>query len=430
MTIFEIKIKTSINKSTTLSYNEKGDDLANIIHKDDTIHTLKQKIAYKMKDEGVSANELYIFYESHDYYDYIKAENQMLNSAAVNDETLKLLNDNITDKEGIIHHRDTTIEFPTDKMITKITYYKPLSVRCIDDDGNYDHTFAVDPFNIMSLKNKGGIELYGSSRNSILRNSERLIDCNFKINNDKIVLTVVKIQDILKHIEKNKPDIDPKKLVELYYPYFKKYAILTSKDVDTKRTELKMELKDKNEYFWRFNELIDKYNTIDTGSTVVSSGIKSFELIINNSYTASFPIESIFKNIHANQEIPVVKYNPGYKRENLYRLYTKTSNERGENLPVYDRRQIINATDNEITHDEIVMVIKPNNDTIYNNLSLIFNNKGKIVVKGSYIDFLKCDDNESILESLIGELHQLVQPKIDSVNGFLELTGYRINDFE
>jgi len=435
MTIFEIKIKTTENKSTTLSYNDKDDDLANIIHKDDTIHTLKQKIAYKMKDEGISANELYIFYEAHDYYDYIKAENQMLNSATVNGatvnaETLKLLNDNITDKEGMVSHHNTTIEFPTDNMNTKITFYKPLSVHCVDDDGNYDHTFAVDPFNIISLKNTGGIELYGSSRKSNLRNSERLIDCNFKTNGDKIVLTVVKIQDILKHTEKHKPDIDPKQLVDLYYPYFKKYAIFTSKDIDAKRTELKMELKDKKEYFWKLNELIDKYNSLDVGSTVVASGIKSFDLIIKNSYDSNFPIESIFKNIHANQEIPVVKYNPGYKRENLYRLYTKTSNERGENMPVYDKRQIINATDNEITHDEIVMVIKPNNDTIYKNLSLIFNNRGKIVVKGSYVDFFKCDNSESILESLIGELYEHVQPKIDSINGFLELTGYRINDFE
>ena len=165
MTIFEIKIKTTENKSTTLSYNDKDDDLANIIHKDDTIHTLKQKIAYKMKDEGISANELYIYYEAHDYYDYINAENQMLNSATVNGatvnaETLKLLNDNITDKEGMISHHNNTIEFPTDKMNTKITFYKPLSVHCVDDDGNYDHTFAVNPFNIISLKNTGGIELY------------------------------------------------------------------------------------------------------------------------------------------------------------------------------------------------------------------------------------------------------------------------------
>ena len=84
-----------------------------------------------------------------------------------------------------------------------------------------------------------------------------------------------------------------------------------------------MELKDKKEYFWKLNELIDKYNSLDVGSTVVASGIKSFELIIKNSYDSNFPIESIFKNIHANHEIPVVKYNPGYKRENLYRLYTK-----------------------------------------------------------------------------------------------------------
>ena len=93
MTIFEIKIKTSVNKSTTLSYTDKGDDLANIIHKDDTIHTLKQKIAYKMKDEGISANELYIFYEARDYYDYIKAENQMLN---IKDQLKSILGDKLS----------------------------------------------------------------------------------------------------------------------------------------------------------------------------------------------------------------------------------------------------------------------------------------------------------------------------------------------
>ena len=430
MTIFEIKIKTTDKKSTTVSYNGKDDDLANIIHKDDTINTLKQKIAYKLKDEGISANEIYIFYEAYDYYDYINAENQMINSATINSETLTLLNNNITDTEGFVRHNNNTITFPTDKMNTKITFYKPLSVHCIDDDGNYDHTFAVDPFNLISLKKTGGIELYGSKRNSILRNSDRLIDCNFKMNGDTIVITVVKIQDILKHIEKNKFVIDTKQLVELYYPYFKKYEIFTSKDIDTKRSEFKMELKDKNEYFWKYNQLIDKYNTFDTNSTVVSSGIKSFEFVIKNSYNASFPIESIFKNIHANQEIPVVKYNPGYKRENLYRLYTKNSDERGVKMPIYDKRKIINSTDNEITHDEIVMVIKPNNDDIYKNLSLIFNNKGKTVVKGSYTDFFKCDNIETIIESLIGELSQHVQPKIDNINGFLELTGYRINDFE
>ena len=430
MTVFEIKIKTSEQNSTSMIFNGKGVDLANIIHKDDTIHTLKQKIAYKLKDEGISANELYIYYEAYDYYDFIKAENQMINNTIVDSQTLKQLNNNITDDEGLFKYSNNAIIFPTDKINTKLTFYKPLSVHCIDDDGNYDHTFIVDPFNILSLKKTGGIELYGSSRKSILRNGERLIDCNFKMNDGKIIITVVKIQDILKHIEQNKPDIDPNQLIELYYPYFKKYAINTSKYIDEKRSELKTELKDKKEYFWKFNELIDKYNTSDLNSLDIESGIKSFELIIKNSYNASFPIESIFKNIHANQEIPVVKYNPGYKRENLYRLYTKNSNEHGIQMPVYDKRKIINATDNEITNEEIIMVIKPNNDNIYKNLSLIFNNQGEIVVKGSYTDFFKCGSSETILETLIEELHQHVQPKIDNVNGFLELTGYLINDFE
>jgi hypothetical protein len=430
MTVFEIKIKTTDKNSTSIIFNGKGDDLANIINKDDTIHTLKHKIAYRLKDEGISVNELYIYYEALDYYDFMKAENQIINNTMVDSQTLNLLNNNITENKALFTYNNKTIIIPTDKMNTKLSYHKPLSVHCIDDDGNYDHMFVVDPFNLITLKKTSGIELYGSSKKNILRNGERLIDCNFKMTNDKIIITVVKIQDVLKYIEKNNLDIDPRQLVELYYPYFKKYAITTSKDIDEKRHEFKMELKDRKEYFWKFNELIDKYNTSDVNSMAIESGIKSFELIIKNTYTASFPIESIFKNIHANQEIPVVKYNPGYKRENLYRLYTKNSDEHGIQMPVYDKRKIINTTDNEITNDEIIMVIKPNNDDIYKNLSLIFNNQGKIVVKGSYIDFFKCGNSETILEILIKELYQHVQPKIDNVNGFLELTGYRINDFE
>jgi hypothetical protein len=431
MTVFEINIKASEKSSNNVIFNGKGDDLANIIHKDDTIYTLKQKIAYRLKDEGVSVNELYIYYETSDYYDFIKAENQMINNNnTINSETLKLLNGNITDKQAMFKYNANAITFPTDKINTTLTFYKPLSVHCLDDDGNYDHIFTVDPFKLTTLTKTDGIELYGSSKNSILRNSERLINCNFKTNGEKIVITVIKIQDILQHIEKNKLNVDPRRLIELYFPYFKKYALFTSNSIDENRMALKMELKEKNEYFWKANELIDKYNTFDVKSSEIKSGIKSFEIIIKNSYTASFPIESIFKNIHANQEIPVVKYNPGYKRENLYRLYTKNPDERGIQMPVYDKRKIINATDNQIAHDEIIMVIKPNNDITYNNLSLIFNNKGKIVIKGSYVDFLKCDSGATILESLIGELHQHVQPKIDSVNNFLELTGYRIKNFE
>jgi hypothetical protein len=430
MTVFEIKIKASERNSTNMVFNGKGSDLANIIHKDDTVYTLKQKIAYRLKDEGISANELYIYYEASDYYDYINAENQLIRNSIVDENALKLLNNNITDNDGLFNLSNNTITFRSDKMETKSTFFKPLSVHCIDDDGNYDHLFAVDPFNLTILKKTGGIELYGSSRNSVARDSERLIDCNFKTNGEKIVLTVIKIKDVLKYIEQDKPNVEPKQLIELYYPYFKKYGITTSKEIDEKRSEFKMELDYKKEYFWKYNELIDKYNAFDVNSMTLESGIKSFELIIKNSYTASFPIESIFKNIHANPEIPVVKYNPGYKRENLYRLYTKDTDESGVNIPVYDKRKIINTTEHEITNEEIIMVIKPNNDDIYKNLSLIFNNKGKIIVKGSYIDFFKCDGSEIILETLIEELYKHVQPKIDNVNSFLELTGYRINDFE
>ena len=323
MTIFEIKIKTSDTNSTNIVFNGKGDDLANIINKDDTIHTLKQKIAYRLKDEGISANELYIYYEAFDFYDFIKAERQFINNFTVDSQSLKMLNNNITDNEALFTYKANAILFPTDKINTKLSFYKPLSVHCIDDDGNYDHIFTVDPFNLITLEKIGGIELYGSSRKSILRNGERLIDCNFKINKDKVIITVVKIQDILKHIEDSKIAIDPKQLVDLYFPYFKKYAINTNTDIDKIRTDLKMELKDKKEYFWKFNELIDKYNTFDVKSMDIECGIKTFEFIIKNTYSASFTVESIFKNIHANQEIPVVKYNPGYKRENLYRLYTK-----------------------------------------------------------------------------------------------------------
>ena len=48
------------------------------------------------------------------------------------------------------------------------------------------------------------------------------------------------------------------------------------------------------------------------------------------------PLDIIFKIIHSTKDIQLIKYNPGMKKENIYRLYTgdKNINIKGEKIPL------------------------------------------------------------------------------------------------
>ena len=69
------------------------------------------------------------------------------------------------------------------------------------------------------------------------------------------------------------------------------------------------------------------------------TGIKMIKLNFQYQTTPgiSLPLEMIFKKYSSSSIIPLIKYNPGFKRENIYRLYCETKTAHGKNIPILSK---------------------------------------------------------------------------------------------
>ena len=52
------------------------------------------------------------------------------------------------------------------------------------------------------------------------------------------------------------------------------------------------------------------------------TGINYFEFIIHPTSIIKLPLEILFKTIHSNEKMPLIKFNQGEGYENIYRIYT------------------------------------------------------------------------------------------------------------
>ena len=55
----------------------------------------------------------------------------------------------------------------------------------------------------------------------------------------------------------------------------------------------------------------------------------------------SIPLEIIFKKFQSSPSIPLIKYNPGTRKENIYRLYCKYKTSNGSKIPILSKSVIL-----------------------------------------------------------------------------------------
>ena len=111
--------------------------------------------------------------------------------------------------------------------------------------------------------------------------------------------------------------------------------------------------------FQKYNDIIDLFHDLKKDKTLlleyISSGIKKLHFTIHPYNQIKLPLEILFKIINSNEEMPLVKYNPGSRLENIYRLYTgKNYSSNGSKIPQlyvdYNYRKIqINKLSRELS---------------------------------------------------------------------------------
>jgi hypothetical protein len=118
-----------------------------------------------------------------------------------------------------------------------------------------------------------------------------------------------------------------------------------------------------NMTFSSYNKLIDSHLDFYSQNILFKNLQKKYEFYISSLnfvyYTRSkfiFPHEVFFKQIHATETTPFIKYNPGMKMENIYRLYCPQEDINGKKIPAMTKNKVFKFMDNLRKNKSISLV--------------------------------------------------------------------------
>jgi hypothetical protein len=135
---------------------------------------------------------------------------------------------------------------------------------------------------------------------------------------------------------------------------------------------------------------------------------------------------TIFKNIHASKDVPFIKYNPGLKRDTMYRFYSEKLSKNGDKMPYLPIPDIMKFVKELGKSDEIVMVIKHTFHSNPMNVILIIKKNGDINVLLNFSE-LKDIELDSAKFKLQDIMNECVNPILVKMNEYMEPIGYEFN---
>ena len=142
---------------------------------------------------------------------------------------------------------------------------------------------------------------------------------------------------------------------------------------------------------------------------------------IKSELKSSLPLEVIFKNIHSTMKMPFIKFNPGNRRENIYRLYTEKKTNNGKHIPYLSESMILKLSKEIGKKKQISFFIQYNETEDGQTIPIYIN-------LDTYGDVSVYAELKTPISNI--ELTQLFQnavnPVIENINEFLQQTGYTI----
>ena len=393
--------------------------LTSQIHNDDSIRIIKKKIIASL-NIPLSYDEIYLFSNiqkkgnSRNIYDSIyKQGNDFLDK---NTFSQFLKNMNIpfpVEEKTKFLFEDIEIILSNQSLTTKIS----LGINFASAK---DESFSCNPFDLLSKF------LYeGTSENALLSLDNRLL-MNFstKIIDNIIYLSIA--SDIFDFLERNGNNVQ--KTIPLYFPLLAKREIYEKSDLLKQQTKLIKEtqkIMDKKVFqiYDNVDLLHDVFHGRKSEIPYVERGIQSLQICIHPDEIQLLPLDAIFKNIHATKTNPFIKYNPGTRRENIYRLFAKKINKYGAKIPFLKRTKIIQLSKDIGKSKQISFYIPYVDGGKTIDILLTLTHNSNIFIDCVFETAKKIDElNEIIVKH--------VNPIIHNINSFLNQSGYQLHIFD
>lgn len=405
-----------------------------LIHPDDTIRDIKHKIVnevvefYKkssQKDFPLSVEEVYMFGLSEKDLDMIKLYQEITENDtkkltkekffqyATNISTNPYRLDKGDGEKGGLYNDvftyDQWVEL-SESGLKKL--YTPIGMEF---QNTYDFLFPTNPY-----KNQLWTETirYESAIKNPLITLDRSILLDYTKDNNIMVCFA---KSAFTFAEAN--NINPEYFCELYYPFLFKSGLTNTSLLAESSLKLSDETKKyNNPRNMRRNQITQIYREIYWNAQeklgYVEKGISKFSFTIRPyDYVQNFPLDLLFRNLHASETIPFIKYNPGTRRENMYRLHSDNISSDGKKIPSLEESIIMRLSREIGKSKQISLYVKKSF-----GITININGNSEIEILGQLTDLLMINELDSQVASL-------VKPIIDTLNNILQPSGYKVRHF-
>ena len=442
-----------------------------LLFKDDTVHSIKWKIIAELtrlrEEKGAkdntaySVDELYLFSETTAEFDIDK----MFQEATVN-ETRPLTKDRffqyalnmnvdpfqITDFELDRSSKTTPLEKEeftyedwrllfssvdedADQKQKEVgpsnkTIFQPIGRKFQED---YDFLFSANPYQVQIFTED---TRFSMSTKNPLYSFENTLLLQYTSSTD---LYVCLAENVLTYsMEKG---IDQSYLYSLYFPFLEKRGLTDLDALIQGRTVLAEETAKQLTMpaFTRHHELLNTFHTIYWNKRAelpyVERGIRSFAIVLRPSDNKHLlPLDILFKRVHATADIPFIKYNPGYRRENMYRLFSNRISTNGKKIPVLPEALIMKLSRETGKSQQISFYLRASlskklspvgaaEKTKVQELFIHIDANSYIQVTGLLVELMNP-------EQLTDFLLETIRPVLDTFNSVLQSSGYTIRPFQ
>uniref|UniRef100_A0A6C0DEM8 Uncharacterized protein n=1 Tax=viral metagenome TaxID=1070528 RepID=A0A6C0DEM8_9ZZZZ len=405
------------------------------IHKDDSIRIIKKKIIKEIGINNISYDELYLFSTKRDKLHLLKSFLEMTNNGEIafnkhmaGQFIMNILTDAQIDKAKIL------IEM-NQKSYSYETFMKLLNNNTESETETYDllvpigrkfsnardYLFSANPFSILP----GPDVIYEPlATNKLITFDNHLLLNYGNINNNTIYVCFA--NDVLNYGISN--NISEEYLMNLYFPLLKEKDILSkSALMDSKETLIKQSQMIMTEKSMRIYDVVDLYYNVfysrKTEIPYIKKGIKSFHLILHPEFQTVLPLDIIFKQFHVNTEIPFIKYNPGSRREAVYRLYSKNRTQNGKKIPYLTKAKITSLSKEPSKGHRLHFFVQNTVDNVPITVYLDIDYNGNVIVRSEFNEPTEPEFVENILKAVLN-------PIIEKINRLLESNGYILSIFE
>ena len=391
------------------------------IYKDDSISTIKNKLL-KDIEFAVSYHELYLFSNISKKYANLSVffENIAGKSEFVGSQEFQqlLVNMGISDKIKDTFPDSKTKFFLEDFMSLETAIMDPATYYKISIGKRFRQThnelFSANPYDITE-----GTRLIQTSTNPLESFENQLLLNNNGGDFVQDMIYVCFASDVFEYIEEI--GFDSESASALYFPLLRKKNILDSDSLDKSKAVLIKESKKKAS-----KRLFDTYDAVDIFHDIyhrrlndlnyATKGVDTVSFTIHPEFKHVLPLDIIFKNVHATKSVPFIKYNPGARRENIYRFYSETITKYGTKIPFLPARTILKLAKETGKNKQISFSVESSKGDFYIDIL----NNGDIHISGNnFREPMPLD----ILDSAIQEI---VNPVISHMNDFLKKNGYEI----